>query len=153
MEKRSLNSIISASISLIIFVGSPLLLQHYIPSHFVSLFAKTGLNIQSVINQLMIVGFITAAITLTKGFISETSVFFLIISIAQKMFTIIFTIILLGAGNLTNLGITSLNVEIENSIHFITLNYQLFLYITFLMVILKILQTYLEWSKIKKENN
>jgi hypothetical protein len=153
MEKRTQNAIIAASFSLLIFVGLPLVLQHYIPTHFVLLLAKIGLDLQRVINQIMLIGVLTAVITLTKGFIPETSFFFLIISISRKMLTIIFMIILLGAGNLTSLGLTTLNLEIENSTHSITLNYQLFLYITFLLVILKVFQSYHEWSEMKKEHN
>lgn len=149
MEKRTQNSIIKASFTLLIFVGLPFVLQRYIPTHFVLLFSKMGLDLHRVINQIMLIGVLVAVISLTKGFISETSLFFLIISISRKMLTILIMIILLGAGNLTSLGLTTLNLEIENSKHFITLNYQLFLYITFLLVILKVLQSYYDWRKKK----
>jgi hypothetical protein len=101
----------------------------------------------------MLIGVLAAVISLTKGLISETSILFLIISISRKILTIFIMIILLGAGNLTSLGLTTLNLEIENTKHSITLNYQLFLYITFLLVFLKVFQSYYDWSKMKKENN
>jgi hypothetical protein len=153
MEKRTQNSIISASFTLLIFVGLPFVLQRYIPTNFVLLLAQMGLDLQRIINQIMLIGVLAAVITLIKGFISETSILFLIISISRKILTIFIMILLLGAGNLTSLGLTTLNLEIENSKHSITLNYQLFLYITFLLVFLKVFQSYYDWSKMKKENN
>ena len=153
MEKRTQNSIISAIFTLLIFVGLPFVLQRYIPTNFVLLLEQMGLDLQRIINQIMLIGVLAAVISLTKGFISETSILFLIISISRKILTIFIMIILLGAGNLTSLGLTTLNLEIENSKHTITLNYQLFLYITFLLVFLKVFQSYYDWSKMKKENN
>lgn len=152
MEKRSINSIVSAGFLLILFVGVPYAVQKYMLPQFVHLLSKVGLDFNGLISQIMIFGVFIAVLTLVKGFISGTSVLALIISISQKTFMIIVTILLLGAGNFSSLGLTKMDLEIENSLHTITMDFRPFLYFTLLLVSLKVILSYLEWIEIRKKN-
>ena len=153
MEKRSIISIVSAGFLLILFVGIPYMVQTSMLPQFGPILSKAGLDINGLIHQIMIFGIIIASLTLVKGFISETSIMALIISIAQKTFMIIITVILLGVGSLSSIGITKMDMEIENSFHTITMDFRPFLYFTFLLVSLKVILSYLEWIEIRKKND
>ncbi|MHA2394745.1 MAG: hypothetical protein ACXAEX_22680 [Promethearchaeota archaeon] len=153
MEKRSIISIVSAGFLLILFVGIPYMVKTSMLAQFGPIFSKAGLDINGLIYQIMIFGIIIASLTLIKGFISETSILALIISIAQKTFMIIITVILLGVGSLSSVGITKMDMEIENSFHTITMDFRPFLYFTLLLVSLKVVLSYLEWIEIRKKND
>ena len=63
-----------------------------------------GFDLPSLFNQMMIIGVVTAALTLIKGFVDETSVISLLVTIGQNLSSLIFMVILLGAGNIMSMG-------------------------------------------------
>lgn len=151
MSNRVVGSVISALITLVIFVGIPYMLPEYLPHDLVQMVADSGFDLAGFTNQIMVVGVITAALTLAKGFVNPTSVVSLLVSVAQNVSTLAFTIVLLGAGNIMSLGLTELTIETEMLTSIIKMDMRIFIYISFATVALKIVHAYLEWGEAKKE--
>ena len=151
MAKNTVSAIISSSITLLLFVGIPYLLPDYLPADIMQSVVDSGFDLSGFMNQIMLIGAVTAAFTLVKGFVDEASVTSLLVSIAQNVSTIAFTVIFLGAGNVASLGITELTVDMEGLTSVITMDLRVFIYFTLLTVGLRVIKTYLEWNEARIE--
>ncbi len=152
MAKNTTGAIISAAITLVLFVGIPYMLPQYLPESILQSVVDSGFDLDSFLNQIMLIGGVTAALTLVKGFVDEASVISLLVSIAQNVSTIAFTVILLGAGNVASLGITEMNIEMEGLTSVIVMDLRVFIYFTLLTVALKVIKSYLEWNEARIES-
>ncbi len=151
MSQRQIGSIISALITVVIFVGIPYMLPSYLPSDIAQMMTDAGIDIPSFLNQMKILGGITAMITLVKGFVEKTSVVYLLASVVQNVSALGFTVILLGAGNYASLGLTEFTVDMDGAISQIVMDMRVFVYLTIGVVALRIIQSYLEWGEAKAE--
>ncbi len=151
MGKNTVGAIISASLTLILFVGVPYMLPQYLPPDMMQTVIDSGFEYQRLLNQIMMVGGVTAALTLIKGFVDDSSVISLLVSVAQNVSTIIFTIVLLGAGDIASLGLTELTVEAEGYTSLIKMDMRIFITFTGVTVILKVIKSYLEWNEARIE--
>jgi hypothetical protein len=106
---------------------------------------------QSFINQIMIIGVITAALTLVKGFVGKASIISLLVSVAQNLASLVFTVVLLGVGDIGSLGLTSFTVSLENITSYIVMDLRAFIYFTVLVVGLRVVEAYLKWSEARAE--
>ncbi len=140
MVKNTLGAVISAAITLILFVGVPYMLPEYLPPDMMQMVVDSGFDLSGFLNQVMLIGGLTAVFTLVKGFVDEASIVSLIINIAQNVSTIAFTVILLGAGDYSTLGIPMLPFDVEGLSGFIKMDMRIFIYFTFVTVALKVIQ-------------
>ncbi len=152
MAKNTMGAVISAAITLILFVGVPYMLPEYLPPDMMQIVVDSGFDLSGFLNQVMLIGGVTAALTLWKGFLDEASVISLLVNIAQNVSTIAFTVILLGAGDYSTLGITELPFDIEGLTGFIRMDMRIFIYFTLLTVALKVIKSYLEWNEARIES-
>lgn len=151
MAKNTMGAIISATITLILFVGVPYMLPEYLPPDMMQMVVDSGFDLSGFLNKVMLVGGLTAALTLVKGFVGEASIISLVVNIAQNVSTIAFTVILLGAGDYSTLGITELPFEIEGLSGFLRMDMRIFIYFTLVTVILKVVKSYLVWNEARIE--
>ncbi len=142
MAKNTTGAIISAAITLILFVGIPYMLPQYLPENIMQSVVDSGF-----LNQIMLIGAVTAVLTLIKGFVEDSSVVSLLVSVAQNLSTVAFTVILLGAGNIASLGITEMTIELEGLTSVIVMDLRVFIYFTLLTVALRVIKSYLEWNE------
>jgi len=151
MSQRQIGSVISALVTVIIFVGIPYLLPDYLPPDIAQIMTDAGIDIPGFLNQMKILGAITAVITLVKGFVDKTSVIYLLASVVQNVSALAFTVILLGAGDYASLGLTKFTVEMDGAVSHIVMDMRVFVYLTVGVVALRIIQAYLEWGEAKVE--
>ena len=151
MSQRQVGSVISALITVLIFVGIPYLLPDYLPQDIAQMMTDAGIDIPSFLTQMKILGGITAMITLVKGFVDKTSVIYLLASVVQNVSALGFTVILLGAGDYASLGLTEFTVDMEGAVSQIVMDMRMFVYLTVGVVALRIIQSYLEWGEAKAE--
>ncbi len=144
-------AVISAVITLILFVGIPYLLPGYIPPDLMTQIAQSGFNLDSFTSQIMIIGVATAALTLVGGFAKPTSIIALLVKMAQAGFSLILIIVFLGAGNIASLGYTEFRVAMQGVQNTITMDLRVFVYISIGTIFLKVLQVYLEWKEARVE--
>ncbi len=151
MSQRQIGSVISALVTLLIFVGIPYLLPSYMPPDIAQMMTDAGIDIPEFLNYMKILGGITALITLVKGFVDKTSVVYLLASVVQNVSALAFTVILLGAGDYMSLGLTEFTVDVEGVVNQIVLDMRVFVYLTVGVVALRIIGSYLEWGEARVE--
>lgn len=144
-------AVISAAITLILFVGIPYMLPSLIPADLAMQIEESGFDLAGLSNQIMIIGGLTAALTLVGGFVDPTSIISLLVKIAQAGFSLILIIMFLGAGDIMSLGLTQFDVVAEGIQNSITMDLRVFVYISIATILLKIIQVYLEWSEARIE--
>ena len=140
-------AVISAAITLILFVGIPYLLPDYIPPDLVAQIEQSGFNLADFSNQIMMIGVVTAAFTLIGGFVNPTSVIALLVKIAQAGFSLVLIVVFLGAGNIASLGYTTFDVAMEGVQNSIAMDLRVFVYISIAAILLKVIHVYLEWNE------
>ena len=144
-------AIISAAITLILFVGIPYLLPDYIPPDLAAQIEQSGFNLADFSNQIMMIGVVTAVMTLVGGFVEPTSVIALLVKIAQAGFSLVLIIVFLGAGSIANLGYTTFDIAMEGVQSTIAMDLRVFVYISIGTILLKVIQVYLEWNEARIE--
>jgi len=144
-------AIISAAITLILFVGIPYLLPDYIPADLAAQIKQSGFNLADFSNQIMMIGVVTAVMTLVGGFVEPTSVIALLVKIAQAGFSLVLIIVFLGAGSIANLGYTTFDIAMEGVQSTIAMDLRVFVYISIGTILLKVIQVYLEWNEARIE--
>lgn len=151
MSDKKMGSVISALITLIIFVGVPYMLPQYLPPNITDMASEAGIDLPSFLNQIMVLGGVTAAITLVKGFVDKTGGIYLLASIAQNVSALAFTVVFLGIGNYASLGLTEYTMAMDGAVSHITMDLRVFIYLTVGVVCLRIVQSYFEWNEAKVE--
>lgn len=151
MAKNTTGAIISALITLVFYVGIPYLAPNYLSPETMTMAADYGFDLPVIFNQMMIIGAVTAALTLVKGFVDETSVIALLVTIGQNLSSLIFMVVLLGAGNIMSLGLTEFTFAEQGVTSFIRMDLRIFIYFTFGTIGLKVIQSFLEWTEVRKE--
>ena len=151
---NKMGTLISAAITLLIFTVIPLLAPQYLPPSYMETLARTGIDVPSFINQLAIMGVAVAALTLVKGFVAPSSPIYLLAALASSGLTFAFTVVTLSFGRLEelgNLGLTTMNMEIQGSINAITLDFRLFVQLTALTVALRMVEAVFAYLEARKE--
>ncbi len=146
-----IGAVFSAAITLILFVGIPYYLPSYIPADLAAQIEQSGFSIASFTNQIMIIGAVTAGFTLVGGFVDPKSVIALIVKIAQAGSSLIFLVLLLGAGNIASLGYTEFEIAMQGATTSIAMDLRVFVYISIATILLKVVQVYLEWNEARIE--
>jgi len=123
------------------------MLPSYIPHDVAQLLAQSGFELRGFINQMMILGAVTAALTLVKGYVGKASPVSLIVSVAQNVASLAFMVVLLGVGDIGSLGITSFTLNVENATSRVVMDLRVFIYFTVLTVGLRLMEAYLGWSE------
>jgi len=151
MAKNKTGAIISALITLVIYVGIPYIAPSYLTPESMTMAADYGFDLPMIFNQMMIIGVVTAALTLIKGFVDETSVISLLVTIGQNLSSLIFMVVLLGAGNILSMGLSEFSIEQQGVASLIRMDLRVFIYFTFGTIGLKVIQSFLEWTEARRE--
>lgn len=147
MSTQRIRPVVSAIITLILFVVVPYMLPEYIPPDVNQLIAESGIDLDWFLNEIMLVGAVTAAITLVKGLAGKTSPVWLLAALAQNVSSLVFTLILLGAGDILSLGFVELTMYAENATNYITMNMRVLVYLSIEVVALSMIRSYLRWRE------
>jgi len=151
MVASKIKAIISTAITLILFVGIPYMAPTMIPEELLAQVEASGFNLSEVINQIMIIGAFTAALTLIGGFVDQTSVVSLLVKLAQTGTSLLFVLLLLGAGNLSSLGYVQFEVDLGEVTSSVAMDLSAFVYISVGVILLKVIQIFLEWREARIE--
>jgi hypothetical protein len=151
MSTNKTRPIISTIITLILFVIVPYMLPEYLPPDVNQLIAESQIDLDWFLNQIMLVGVVTAAITLVKGLAGKTSPIWLLAALAQNISSLVLTLILLGAGDIMSLGVVELTMYAENATNYITMNMRVLIYLSIEVVALSMIRSYLLWREARIE--
>ncbi len=151
---NKMGALTSAAITLLIFTVIPLMAPQYLPPSYMETLARTGIDVPSFVHQLAIMGVAVAALTLVKGFVAPSSPIYLLAALVSSGLTFAFTVVTLSFGRLEelgNLGLTTMNMEVQGSINAITLDFRLFVQLTALTVALKMVEAVFAYIEARKE--
>ncbi len=151
MSTKKVRPVISAIITLLLFVVVPYMLPEYIPPDINQLVAESGIDLDWFLNEIMVVGAVTAAISLVKGFAGKTTSIWLLASLAQNASSLVFTLILLGAGDILSLGVVEFTMNMEKATNYITMNMRVLVYLSIEVVALSMIRSYLLWREARIE--
>jgi hypothetical protein len=127
------------------------MLPSYIPPDLAVQIEQSGFDLAGFINQIMIIGAVTVGFTLVGGFVDPSSVIALVVKIAQAGSSLVFMVLLLGAGNIAGLGYTQFDIAMQGAQSSIAMDLRVFVYISIGTILLKIVQVYLEWNEARIE--
>ena len=144
-------AVVSALLTLILFVGVPYLLPDYIPQDLATQIEQSGFDLSEYTNQVMKIGVATAVLTLVGGFVNPTRMISLLVKIAQAVFSLVLIIVFLGAGDIASLGYTTFNVTMDGVQSSIAMDLRIFVYFSIATILLKVIQVYLEWNEARIE--
>jgi len=151
MSTKNIRPVVSAIITLILFVVVPYMLPEYIPPDINQLIAESGIDLDWFLNEIMLIGAVTATITLVKELAGKTSSVWLLASLAQNVSSLVFTLILLGAGDIMSLGVVELTMYAGNATNYITVNMRVLIYLSIEVVALSMIRSYLVWREARVE--
>jgi hypothetical protein len=153
---RKHEAIISAVITLLIFTVLPLYSQNLLPPNILESASQIGFDIEAFTNQISIIGLIVASLTLVKGFFHESSVPYLLASLASSGMTLFFTVMTLSLGqwqDLGTLGITSITMEGQGVLNTTTVDLSFFVTLTAVTVCLKMIHSTAEFLEARSDKS
>ena len=151
MSNKKIEPIINVVIILILFVVVPYMMPDYLPPNINRLIVESGFDLDSFLNQIMMVGAVTAAITLVKGLAGKTSPLWLMAALAQNVSSLVFTLILLGAGDILSFGVVELTMLMEAARNQIIMNMRVFVYLSTEVSVLSMFRSYFVWREARLE--
>lgn len=154
MSRRT-SAMLSAAITLVVFTALPLYAPSVLPPEYFDMISQMGLDVVIFLNEIAVIGVVMATLALAKGFVPAHSVIYLLASIVSITMTLLFTMITVSLGRLEEIGrfgITTLEMNVEGALNIVTLDFRLFLWITFVVVALKIVQSLLKFTDARKKN-
>jgi hypothetical protein len=116
--------------------------------------SEFGIDMIQFANELAIMGVVIALLTLVRGFAQHSSVIYLLASIVSSGMTLFFTLVTVSLGRyeeLGNLGVTTITMEVQGALNTMTLDFKLFIWITFATVALKTIESFLKFADARKQ--
>jgi len=151
---RRRGALISAAITLIVFVVIPLYAPSRLPPQYIDMINAAGLDVSSFTSQLSVIGAVVAVTTLVKGFVEPSSPIYLLTTLASSVVTFAFTVVTMSFGKieeLGNLGLTTMTANVQGIPNIIVLDFRIFVQLAAIAVLLKMLEAILEYMDAKKE--
>jgi hypothetical protein len=145
------STVIKAILAFLVFVILPLAGLRYLPKGLKDQLQSTGFDTQSFAIETATIGLIVTLIILIKGIVDPTSVTYLIVSLISSGLSLIFTLVVLGVGSISNLGLTSFKVVNNQVETYIKLDLRVFIWIMMGVVLFQMAQAYFEWQEAKTE--
>jgi hypothetical protein len=150
---RKTGAVISAVITLAIFVVLPLYLPDLLPPDMMLMVSNMGFDLEGLLGQIATIGVIMALITLLKGFVERTSVAYLILSAGSSIVTLMIIIQSVGLGDMQSMGVTTISLEVEGGVNTAVIDMRLFVQLAIVLVALQILQSILEFRDARVEED
>lgn len=138
-------AIASAVITLAIFTVLPLALPVLLPPVLIDAISLMGFKLSSLLNEVAIMGVGLSAIALASGLVEKTSPAYPVFSAVSNVGWLIFSLLIIGLGQIGTLGITKLSFEVPGGVNTVVFDMQLFVYIAVTAVGLKITHSVLEF--------
>jgi len=148
---RKTGAVISAVITLAIFVVLPLYLPDLLPPDMMLMVSDMGFDLEGLLSQIATIGVVMALITLLKGFVERTSVAYLILSAGSSIVTLMIIIQSVGLGDMQSMGVTTISLEVEGGVNTAVIDMRLFVQLAIALVALQILQSILEFRDARVE--
>ncbi len=140
-----------ALLTFLILVALPLGAIQYMPSATLQQLEATGLNLRSLATQTAMLGLVVSALTLVKAIVAKTSIVYLIVDVSSNIVSFAFALLVVGVGNIGNLGYSSFSLKQARLTTEIVLDLRVFIWFTVAVVGLSVLQSIARFREAKAE--
>jgi len=144
---RKVGAILHASIIIVFLVLLPLWIPSMVSHELMVTLTRGAIDLPSFLNGIAMVGIVIFALTLAKGFLSETSPAHLIVVAASNLNWLLFTFVVFGLGDISKFGVVTLSSQGGGSSNTVTFDLRLFVYLSVITVALKIGHSYLKFRE------
>jgi len=150
MSRRS-SAVLSALLTLVIFVGLPLYAPSQIPEEYFEMFSESGFDLNVFVYQIAAIGLVASILTLVKGFASKASYIYLLAALSSNAMMLYFNLVTFSVGDVTKLGQVTITTEIPGGVNTMLLDMSLFIQLSFVVVGLQVIYTLLDFINARKE--
>lgn len=138
-------AILSAVLTFVVFVVLPLIIPSLLPPELMAPISQIGFDLTGLLNETAIIGVIVSILALAKGFVDKPSPLYPALSTASNVVWLVFSLLIMGLGQIETFGVTEFSFEIEGAVNTLVLDMGLFVYIAVITVGLKIIHSILEF--------
>ena len=150
MSRRT-SAVLSALLTLVIFVGLPLYAPSQIPEEYFEMFSESGFDLNVFVYQIAAIGLVASILTLVKGFASKASYIYLLAALSSNAMMLYFNLVTFSVGDVTKLGQVTITTEIPGGVNTMLLDMSLFIQLSFVVVGLQVIYTLLDFINARKE--
>lgn len=141
-------SILLAIISVIFLIVVPLVIPMFLPSELLNAFSRMGgIDLQGLLNNITLVGVITAILILLNSLFEKSTTIGLVLSIASNVLWLFITVFSLSLGNLETPGLATLSSQSESALNMVTFDLRLFVILGTIIVILRIVHSIFKFQE------
>lgn len=151
--RRQIAAVVSGITVFTTFVLLPVLVLRYLPPDILQTIRSSGIQVQSNINHLVVIGVFLTLVTILKGFVEIGSLAYLVSGVISSGMTLLVTIIFLGWGKIHSLGMPSFTTRVEGATINVSMDMRVFIYVAFIVTILRVVKTILEWNEARRVVN
>ena len=151
---RKVRAILNAVLTFAVSTLTPLMVPRILPPEALEVTSHMGFDLIGFLNKIALIGVVMTVMALMRGFVDEASPIQLGVSTASKVLWLVVFLMVLGLGRIDTMGITTLSMEMGGGVNTVTLDFQLFIYFAFMIVLLKIVHSFLDFkeARTKKMN-
>lgn len=140
-----------ALMTFIVLVALPLAAIRLLPGQTLNQFSDMGLDVQGLATETAILGLVISAIALAKAIVENTSIAYLILDVSSNIIFLAFTLLVVGVGNIGNLGYSSFSLKQGKLTTEIMLDLRVFIYLTMGVVAVSVLQSVARFREARAE--
>jgi bacteriorhodopsin len=143
--------VVGALLTFIVFVVFPLAVINVLPAQTLSQLSAMGFDVQELATGTAMLGLIISAIALAKAIVEKTSIIYLILDVSSNIVFFTFALIVVGVGNIENLGYSSYSFNQGKVTTEIVLDLRVFIYLTLGVVMISVLQSIAKFRETRIE--
>ncbi len=140
----------SAIVTFLILVVLPIAAFLYLAPD-VQRFTSSSLDLQGVMYQTVALGVVITTLALIKAVVDEASVTYLLVSVASEVVSLAFALLVVGVGNIQNLGYSSFTIAQGKLTTIVVLDLRIFVWLTFTVVFASVLRTVAQFREVRTE--
>jgi hypothetical protein len=140
-----------ALMTFIVLVALPLAAIRLLPEQTLNQFSDMGFDVQGLATETAILGLVISAIALAKAIVENTSIAYLILDVSSNIIFLAFTLLVVGVGNIGNLGYSSFSLKQGKLTTEIMLDLRVFIYLTMGVVAVSVLQSVARFREARAE--
>ena len=140
-----------ALMTFIVLVALPLAAIRLLPGQTLTQFSDMGFDVQGLAIETAMLGLVISAIALAKAIVGKTSIAYLILDVSSNIIFLAFTLLVVGVGNIGNLGYSSFSLKQGKLTTEIMLDLRVFIYLTIGVVAVSVLQSVARFREARAE--
>jgi hypothetical protein len=145
------DEVAGALLTFLVLVALPLAAIRLLPSQTLDQLSATGLDVQGLATETAMLGLVISAIALAKAIAERTSIAYLVLDISSNIVSLAFALLVVGVGNIGNLGYSSFSLNQGKVTTEIVLDLRVFIYLTIGVVTVSVLQSIVRFREARAE--